>query len=607
MSLANKFSIKTKYEIDKFIDHIDDMVFIHSVDNSILGKFLTVNNVVLEKLKYKYDEITEMSPKDITVEDNVNPKLNEKDNYFFKRKFIVKNGDIIPVEINSHQFTIESKKLAISIARDISDRIALEDKLEYQNRLKEKVLDISRRFIGLDDYEEVDIALSEVIKELGLIMNADYSYIYLIDENEKEINKIYNWCKDNDIKNLIFENRDDFKELNLDLLLPELKDMNNIIVRNKDEKDYYKNNKKLCKMLDSQNISACFIIPLIFKGKFQGLLGLDSIKPREWSQTEIGTLEIISDILINIIKQKETEERLRERKELLERVQSVLKENQTYLQQLFDRSPDAIVLLDPNERVIKINQSFQELFEYKQSEIEGSNINDIIVPEELIEEGEKATQQVVREEIYINETIRESKSGEMINVSIVAYPIIQGDEVIGIYAFYKDISDRKKEEDRIKYLSFHDQLTGLYNRRYFENEMDKLNDSRKYPISIIVADLNYLKEINDNYGHATGDRYIKLSATVLDDATRHEDIVARIGGDEFAVLLPETNFESAKLIVERINSRLDDLNKTIDPEIMLALGSATAENSHDSLELIFKKADNRMYRNKAEIKNNPNQ
>lgn len=607
MSLANKFSSKTKYEIDKFIDHIDDMVFIHSVDNSILGKFLTVNNVVLEKLKYKYDEITEMSPKDITVEDNVNPKLNEKDNYFFKRKFIVKNGDIIPVEINSHQFTIESKKLAISIARDISDRIALEDKLEYQNRLKEKVLDISRRFIGLDDYEEVDIALSEVIKELGLIMNADYSYIYLIDENEKEINKIYNWCKDNDIKNLIFENRDDFKELNLDLLLPELKDMNNIIVRNKDEKDYYKNNKKLCKMLDSQNISACFIIPLIFKGKFQGLLGLDSIKPREWSQTEIGTLEIISDILINIIKQKETEERLRERKELLERVQSVLKENQTYLQQLFDRSPDAIVLLDPNERVIKINQSFQELFEYKQSEIEGSNINDIIVPEELIEEGEKATQQVVREEIYINETIRESKSGEMINVSIVAYPIIQGDEVIGIYAFYKDISDRKKEEDRIKYLSFHDQLTGLYNRRYFENEMDKLNDSRKYPISIIVADLNYLKEINDNYGHATGDRYIKLSATVLDDATRHEDIVARIGGDEFAVLLPETNFESAKLIVERINSRLDDLNKTIDPEIMLALGSATAENSHDSLELIFKKADNRMYRNKAEIKNNPNQ
>lgn len=607
MSLANKFSSKTKYEIDKFIDHIDDMVFIHSVDNSILGKFLTVNNVVLEKLKYKYDEITEMSPKDITVEDNVNPKLNEKDNYFFKRKFIVKNGDIIPVEINSHQFTIESKKLAISIARDISDRIALEDKLEYQNRLKEKVLDISRRFIGLDDYEEVDIALSEVIKELGLIMNADYSYIYLIDENEKEINKIYNWCKDNDIKNLIFENRDDFKELNLDLLLPELKDMNNIIVRNKDEKDYYKNNKKLCKMLDSQNISACFIIPLIFKGKFQGLLGLDSIKPREWSQTEIGTLEIISDILINIIKQKETEERLRERKELLERVQSVLKENQTYLQQLFDRSPDAIVLLDPNERVIKINQSFQELFEYKQSEIEGININDIIVPEELIEEGEKATQQVVREEIYINETIRESKSGEMINVSIVAYPIIQGDEVIGIYAFYKDISDRKKEEDRIKYLSFHDQLTGLYNRRYFENEMDKLNDSRKYPISIIVADLNYLKEINDNYGHATGDRYIKLSATVLDDATRHEDIVARIGGDEFAVLLPETNFESAKLIVERINSRLDDLNKTIDPEIMLALGSATAENSHDSLELIFKKADNRMYRNKAEIKNNPNQ
>lgn len=604
MNFANKFSSKTKYELDKFIDYIDDMVFIHSLNNNKLDEFLAVNNAVLEKLKYKNEEITKLSPKDITLEDNVNPALNEKNNSFFKRKLIAKNGEIIPVEINSHQFTIEDKKFAISIARDVSDRVALENKLEYQNELKEKVLEISRKFIGLDEYEEIDTALSKVIKELGLIMDADYSYIYLIDEKEKKINQFYNWWKNKDIKSLILENRNSIKDLSIDFFLTELKEMKNIIVNNKNEKEYYKDKEKLCEMLDTQNISACLIIPLTFKGEFQGLLGMDSIKSRKWSQTEIGTLEIISDILINVIKQKEAEEKLRERKELMERVQSVLKENQTYLQQLFDRSPDAIVLLDPSERIIKVNQSFQELFEYEQSEIEGRNINEIIVPDELFEEGEKATQQVVKEEIYINETIRESKTGEMIDVSIVAYPIIQDDEVIGIYAFYKDISDRKKEEERIKYLSFHDQLTGLYNRRYFENEMDKLTGSRKYPISIIVADLNYLKEINDNFGHATGDRYLRLTATVLDGAIRQEDIAARIGGDEFAILLPETDLESSKIIVKRINSRLNNLNKTLDPKIVLALGSATAKNNDKPLNLIFKKADNRMYKNKAEIKNN---
>ena len=109
----------------------------------------------------------------------------------------------------------------------------------------------------------------------------------------------------------------------------------------------------------------------------------------------------------------------------------------------------------------------------------------------------------------------------------------------------------KKE---IEHLSFHDEMTDLYNRRYFENEMERLNKSRRLPISIVIADMDELKQINDNYGHKMGDRYIKKAAEIINSATRSGDVVARIGGDEFVIILPGTNTNLAKELCERIQN-----------------------------------------------------
>ena len=137
----------------------------------------------------------------------------------------------------------------------------------------------------------------------------------------------------------------------------------------------------------------------------------------------------------------------------------------------------------------------------------------------------------------------------------------------------QEITKRKKEEKHIKYLSFHDEMTGLYNRRYFENEMLRLNKSRKLPISIIVTDIDGLKKINDNYGHKKGDEYIIMAAEILKKITRKEDIVSRIGGDEFAILLPKTAKEKAEKIIARIKKKTSpkkDKELTVD----IALGFA---------------------------------
>jgi diguanylate cyclase (GGDEF)-like protein len=100
-----------------------------------------------------------------------------------------------------------------------------------------------------------------------------------------------------------------------------------------------------------------------------------------------------------------------------------------------------------------------------------------------------------------------------------------------------DITEQKNNEDALKYLSFHDQLTDLYNRRYFEEEMTRLDTERQLPLAVIVADLNGLELANDTYGHAVGDKLIIAAAETLKNTCRSEDVVARWGGDEFAILL----------------------------------------------------------------------
>lgn len=143
-------------------------------------------------------------------------------------------------------------------------------------------------------------------------------------------------------------------------------------------------------------------------------------------------------------------------------------------------------------------------------------------------------------------------------------------------------------------MNTHDNLTGLYNRAYFDGQLKRLAQGRRFPISVVMADINGLKTVNDTQGHAAGDKLIRLAALIIHDAFRVEDIVARIGGDEFAILLPGAGKAVAKEVVERIMSCREISNG----QLGIAFGIATAENK-EQLVGALNLGDQRMYQDKS--------
>lgn len=164
----------------------------------------------------------------------------------------------------------------------------------------------------------------------------------------------------------------------------------------------------------------------------------------------------------------------------------------------------------------------------------------------------------------------------------------------------QDITERKKFEEQLKYLSMHDQLTGLYNRAYLENKIERLGECNEYPLTIICMDLDGLKLVNDTLGHDYGDRQLELCAQILKHSFRASDTVARVGGDEFTALLPRTDLEAAEVIVKRIRARLESYNQEYKQKIPLGLsiGLACAQAQRQDLSQTYKQADDLMYRDK---------
>lgn len=176
-------------------------------------------------------------------------------------------------------------------------------------------------------------------------------------------------------------------------------------------------------------------------------------------------------------------------------------------------------------------------------------------------------------------------------------PVIVEDQVTQLVGSTRDISARKEMEERIRELSYRDSVTGLYNRHYFNEELYRYDTRRQLPLSIIVGDVNGLKLTNDAFGHLKGDELLQKVGAAIKESCRHEDLVARWGGDEFVILLPQTDLQTTSEISERIKERVGKVKgDLLTPSI--SIGFAAKCSEEQKIERIFKEAEDMMYRNK---------
>ncbi len=264
---------------------------------------------------------------------------------------------------------------------------------------------------------------------------------------------------------------------------------------------------------------------------------------------------------------------------------------------------DGVITTDKNGCVVLMNKVAEELTGWRQKEAIGLHFekvfeitNDksgqaILNPiDEVLKTGLILTLQ--------NHTILIAKNGTKLPIADSAAPIKdKNGDVQGAVLVFRDITQEKQKQEEILYLSFHDQLTGLYNRSFFEAELKRLDTERNMPLSIVMADVNGLKLTNDAFGHVVGDKLLQKTADILKNTIRADDIVARLGGDEFVILLPKTMPMEAEEIVKRLTT-LTSITKIESGYLSLSFGWAAKSESSEQIEDILKKAENDMYRHK---------
>ena len=279
------------------------------------------------------------------------------------------------------------------------------------------------------------------------------------------------------------------------------------------------------------------------------------------------------------------------------RVKAKSDEQKKYLETLFRNSSDGIVFFDKNHEIIDINDSFKRIFGYALEEIEGKNVDDVVCKDDSREEAEQITEAVMNGEEVSREGIRCSKNGQPKHLRIKGVLVKIEGENRGGFGIYTDITRQKKDEAVLRHLSYHDKLTGLYNRAYFEEEFMRLDKPSNLPITIMIGDVDYLKVANDRFGHFVGDELLIRIGKILQKSCRKTDVVARWGGDEFAMILPNSDQNQAKKVLRRIkkNCQEDDF-EVLRPSI--SMGMAVKVKPEESINNLIQKAEENMYQSK---------
>lgn len=544
---------------------------IQSVDTE--GRFLFVNRAWRETLGYSTEEVQQLNLIDILA-----PECREHCLALFQRilqgeqvaivnaTFLTKDQRRIDVEGSISNRRVDGKVVAtVGIYRDLGKREEIERALRASEARYRNIFETAAVSIWEEDFSAVKAAIEE-LRQQGITDFERY-----LDEHPQFLHLAAQKIRVRDVNNTTVrmfgaQNKAQLLD-NLAKIIPA--DALSVL------------KEEILAIAAGKTYFASETVNCTLQGKRIDVLVSITFPPPEDREAFRSVLVTLMDITAR----KQVEREIEKQRHLF--------------QQLFENTPVAIAMLDTQDRLVRVNRAFESLFGYTQDEVIGQYINDLIIPPERVEEASGLSLAVFSGATIDKETVRMRKDHSLVPVQVCAAPIQVGEEIVGGYAMYVDLSDRKQKEQKLEYLSSHDVLTGLYNRAYFEETLAQLEKKSTLPISILVADVDGLKRINDEFGHSAGDDLLRSAAEILRASFRAQDVVARIGGDEFAVLLPGADEQIAEQLSRRIASNLKRYNLS-HPQmpVHLSYGIATATQPLPLAQL-FSQADHKMYEHKA--------
>ena len=458
---------------------------------------------------------------------------------------------------------------------DITQAKALERKQEKSSRRNKILADmLSTSFESMQ--AELDYVIGEVLK----LTESQYGYIYLYDEEKRQFT--LSALSDGVQESCGVTDRQTIYGLDGTGIWGEVVRQRKPIVINDYEAPNVLKNGFPERHIQLKSFMS---VPVILDQKIVAVVGVAN-KASDYDEDDVSQTMLLMAGVWNAVIRRETQEKL-----ALER--------RRYQQTLLSIG-DGVMVVDKDGKIEMLNPVAEELIGWTLESAAGMHYKDVFSlsheqPGKSIKDpiADALETQTVQE--MENHAVLTSKSGKRYCLEDSAAPIKDdAGATVGVVLVFRNVTEKKEQQHEIEYLSFHDSLTGLYNRRFFEEELRRLDTLRNLPVSILIGDVNNLKLTNDVFGHTYGDMLLQRLAHVLRRTCRADDIIARWGGDEFSLLLPKTNLEEAKQIAARIRDEFaKERIKAVQGSI--SMGAAVKTGVEYDIFDAVNKAEEEMY------------
>ncbi len=490
-------------------------------------------------------------------------------------------------EVTKFPVTMQNGRLGLGCYfKDITESRRKEKERTKASLRNQILLEVFSRSFS-DRQELLDYTLNESLK----LMGSKYGYIYLYDEAKQQFT-LNSWSHDV-MEDCRVKKPQSVYRLETTGLWGEVVRQRKPIILNDFQapdarkKGYPQGHVDLVRFMS---------IPLFIEGRIVAAAGFAN-KEDAYSDNDVYEMTLLMSGVWNAVAR-------------LDALESLSYERNKSLQTLMSIG-EGVMVVDQSGRVEMLNAVAEHLCGYTLSQAEGRPYQEVFALSREdgidLEDPVEAALRTGQSQHLTGHAILTSKDGTRYSLEDSAAPIKDDSgNTVGVVIVFRDATKKIEQQRYIEYLSFHDSLTGLYNRRFFEEEMRRLDTQRNLPITMIMVDVNNLKLTNDIFGHSTGDVLLKKVAESLKKACRSDDIIARWGGDEFVLLLPNTNQNIAESIKRRIKSQFaKETIKGIRGSV--SVGYALKNTMADDLHEILNQAEEQMYINKTlehdEVKN----